>query len=160
MFPPTEEHPIRVEFWGDDVEEVRSFKAADQRSLGLVEHGLWAPPCRELLLTEDVRARAKVLADTHPELAEICTKIADGHPVEGMEALAPVLVDDLQLLVDELPRDTAVVVCDPGAGPHPCARPGPDVAGVPRGLVGHRRDRRQGTGRPGGFGVQDVGRGP
>ncbi|MCU1588228.1 MAG: transcription-repair coupling factor, partial [Frankiales bacterium] len=113
VFPPTEEHPIRVEFWGDDIEEVRSFKAADQRSLGMVEHGLWAPPCRELLLTDDVRARAKVLADTHPELAEICTKIADGHPVEGMEALAPVLVDDLRLLVDELPRDTAVVVCDP-----------------------------------------------
>ena len=113
VFPPTEEHPLRVEFWGDEVEEVRSFKVADQRSLHEMEHGLWAPPCRELLLTDEVRARAKVLADTHPELAEICTKIADGHPVEGMEALAPVLVDDLQLLVDELPRDTVVLVCDP-----------------------------------------------
>ena len=113
VFPPTEEHPIRVEFWGDDVEEVRSFKVSDQRSLHAVEHGLWAPPCRELLLTDEVRARAKALAETHPELADICTRIADGQPVEGMEALAPVLVDDLQLLVDELPRDTVVVVCDP-----------------------------------------------
>ena len=113
VFPPTEEHPLRVEFWGDEVEEVRSFKVADQRSLEKVEHGLWAPPCRELLLTEDVRIRAAKLAEQYPELAEICTKIADGHPVEGMEALAPVLVDDLQLLVDELPRDTVVVVCDP-----------------------------------------------
>ncbi|HET6938071.1 MAG TPA: transcription-repair coupling factor, partial [Nocardioides sp.] len=25
VFPPTEEHPLRVEFWGDDVEEIRSF---------------------------------------------------------------------------------------------------------------------------------------
>src|SRR5262249_48864565 len=33
VFPPTEEHPLRVEFWGDQVEEVRYFKAADQRSL-------------------------------------------------------------------------------------------------------------------------------
>jgi transcription-repair coupling factor (superfamily II helicase) len=113
VFPPTEEHPLRVEFWGDEVEEVRSFKVADQRSLEKVGHGLWAPPCRELLLTPEVRERAKLLADSHPELAEICTKIADGHPVEGMEALAPVLVDDLQLLVDELPPDTVVVVCDP-----------------------------------------------
>jgi transcription-repair coupling factor (superfamily II helicase) len=113
VFPPTEEHPIRVELFGDEVDEVRSFKVSDQRSLQLVEHGLWAPPCRELLLTPDVRARAKALAEVHPELAEICTKIADGHPVEGMEALAPVLVDDLQLLVDELPRDTVVLVCDP-----------------------------------------------
>jgi transcription-repair coupling factor (superfamily II helicase) len=113
VFPPTEEHALRVEFWGDEVEEVRSFKVADQRSLEKVEHGLWAPPCRELLLTPEVRARALALAETHPELADICTKIADGHPVEGMEALAPVLTDDLQLLVDELPEGTVVVVCDP-----------------------------------------------
>jgi len=113
VFPPTEEHPVRVEWWGDTVEEVRSFKVADQRSLQQVGHGLWAPPCRELLLTADVRARARGLAAAHPELAEICAKIADGHPVEGMEALAPVLVDELRLLVDELPRNTSVVVCDP-----------------------------------------------
>jgi transcription-repair coupling factor (superfamily II helicase) len=57
--------------------------------------------------------RAGELARTHPELADICTRIADGHPVEGMEALAPVLVDELRLLVDELPPHTSVVVCDP-----------------------------------------------
>jgi transcription-repair coupling factor (superfamily II helicase) len=113
VFPPTEEHPVRVELWGDEVEEVRFFKVADQRSLEVAEHGLWAPPCRELLLTDDVRRRAKALAEEHPELAEMCVRIADGHPVEGMEALAPVLVDDLVLLVDELPPDTVVVVCDP-----------------------------------------------
>lgn len=113
VFPPTEEHPVRVEFWGDAVEEVRFFKVADQRSLELSPHGLWAPPCRELLLTPEVRARAKALGAAHPELLEICERIADGHPVEGMEALAPVLVDDLHLLVDELPANTSIVVCDP-----------------------------------------------
>ncbi len=33
VFPPTEEHPLRVEFWGDDVEEIRAFSVADQRTL-------------------------------------------------------------------------------------------------------------------------------
>ncbi|MBK5306022.1 MAG: transcription-repair coupling factor [Frankiaceae bacterium] len=113
VFPPTEEHPVRVELWGDTVEEVRYFKVADQRSLEIATHGLWAPPCRELLLTPEVRARAKALAADHPELVEILDKIADGTPVEGMEALAPVLVDELRLLVDELPTTTSVVVCDP-----------------------------------------------
>ncbi len=113
VFPPTEEHPVRVEFWGDTVEEVRWFKVADQRSLEVASHGLWAPPCRELLLTDDVRARAKALGAAHPELLDICDRIADGTPVEGMEALAPVLVPDLVLLVDELPAGTTVVVCDP-----------------------------------------------
>ena len=113
VFPPTEEHPLRVEFWGDDVEEIRYFKVADQRSLEVAEHGLWAPPCRELLLTDDVRERARALAEDHPELGELLGKIAEGIAVEGMESLAPVLVDDMELLLDVLPEGAMAVVCDP-----------------------------------------------
>ncbi|WP_393098419.1 transcription-repair coupling factor [Streptomyces sp. LN325] len=113
VFPPTEEHPLRVEFWGDDVEEIRYFKVADQRSLEVAEHGLWAPPCRELLLTDDVRERAARLAEAHPELGELLGKIAEGIAVEGMESLAPVLVDDMELLLDVLPKGSMAVVCDP-----------------------------------------------
>ncbi|GCD45277.1 transcription-repair coupling factor [Streptomyces paromomycinus] len=113
VFPPTEEHPLRIEFWGDDVEEIRYFKVADQRSLEVAEHGLWAPPCRELLLTAQVRARAADLAERHPELGELLGKIAEGIAVEGMESLAPVLVDDMELLLDVLPAGSMTVVCDP-----------------------------------------------
>src|ERR1700722_5918757 len=28
VFPPTDEHPLRIEFWGDEIEEIRYFKAA------------------------------------------------------------------------------------------------------------------------------------
>src|SRR3954470_782362 len=113
VFPPTEEHPVRVEFWGDSIEEVRWFKVADQRSLEVAEHGLWAPPCRELLLTDEVRQRARELTDKYPELAEMLDKIAEGVAVEGMESLAPALVGRLTLLLDELPAGTHVVLCDP-----------------------------------------------
>ncbi|RKN08681.1 transcription-repair coupling factor [Streptomyces radicis] len=113
VFPPTEEHPLRVEFWGDDVEEIRYFKVADQRSLEVAEHGLWAPPCRELLLTDDVRERAAALRRAHPGLDELLGKIAEGIAVEGMESLAPVLVDDMELLLDVLPAGSMAVVCDP-----------------------------------------------
>jgi transcription-repair coupling factor (superfamily II helicase) len=113
VFPPTEEHPLRVDFFGDEVEEVRYFAVADQRSLEIAEHGLWAPPCRELLLTDDVRQRSAVLAKEHPELAELFEKLAQGHAVEGMESLAPVLVDRMELLVDLMPAGTHVVVSDP-----------------------------------------------
>ena len=33
IFPPTAEHPVRVEFWGDEVSEMRMFSVADQRSI-------------------------------------------------------------------------------------------------------------------------------
>lgn len=113
VFPPTEEHPLRIEFWGDDVEEIRYFKVADQRSLEVAEHGLWAPPCRELLLTDPVRERAAALAEEHPELGELLGRIAEGIAVDGMESLAPVLVDDMELLLDVLPAGSMAVVCDP-----------------------------------------------
>ncbi|HSN07179.1 MAG TPA: transcription-repair coupling factor [Candidatus Angelobacter sp.] len=113
VFPPTEEHPVRLEFWGDTVEEIRYFKVVDQRSLEIAEGGLWAPPCRELLLTDDVRARARALAEQHPELLDLLDRLADGTAVEGMEALAPVLADGMELLVDLLPEGAVVLVCDP-----------------------------------------------
>jgi transcription-repair coupling factor (superfamily II helicase) len=104
VFPPTEEHPLRVEFWGDEIEEIRYFKAADQRSLANAEDGLWAPPCRELLLTPSVRDRARQLAAEWPGLGDILGKMAEGITVEGMEALAPALTDKMDLLLDYLPR--------------------------------------------------------
>jgi transcription-repair coupling factor (superfamily II helicase) len=112
VFPPTEEHPLRVEFWGDDVEEIRAFSVADQRTLETVPR-LWAPPCRELLLTDDVRRRAAELGQAHPQLLELTDKMAAGIAVEGMESLAPVLVDSMELLVDLMPADTTVLVLDP-----------------------------------------------
>ncbi|MEU1724118.1 transcription-repair coupling factor [Actinomadura sp. ATCC 39365] len=113
VFPPTEEHPLRLEFWGDTVEEIRWFKVADQRSLEAAEDGLFAPPCRELLLTGEVRARARELAQEHPALAEVLDQLSDGIPVEGMEAFAPVLAGEMDLLLDHLPVRSAVFVCDP-----------------------------------------------
>ena len=103
VFPPTEEHPLRVDFFGDEVEEVRYFKVTDQRSLHAAAEGLWAPPCRELLLTPEVRQRARRLAEEYPGLAEILGKLADGITVEGMEAFAPVLADRMELLIDYVP---------------------------------------------------------
>jgi transcription-repair coupling factor (superfamily II helicase) len=114
VFPPTEEHPLRVELWGDEVEEIRSFSVADQRTLATAAQ-LAAPPCRELLLTPQVRERAAALAADVPALAEIAERLAEGIPVEGMESLAPLLLGagQQELLVDCLPERTLVLMCDP-----------------------------------------------
>jgi transcription-repair coupling factor (superfamily II helicase) len=113
VFPPTEEHPLRVEFFGDTVEEIRYFKVADQRSLEDAGQGLWAPPCRELLLTPAVREEAKRLAAEHPGLADVLGKLADGINVDGMEAFAPVLAGRMELLLDHVPAGGCVLACDP-----------------------------------------------
>jgi transcription-repair coupling factor (superfamily II helicase) len=117
VFPPTEEHPVRIDFFGDTVEEIRPFSVADQRSAEATLDQVIASPCRELLLTDEVRDRAAALAATHSNepghLAEMFERIAAGHAVDGMESLAPVLVDGLELLIDVLPADAVILLSDP-----------------------------------------------
>jgi transcription-repair coupling factor (superfamily II helicase) len=112
VFPPTEEHPVRVEFFGDEIDEIRAFAVADQRTLQPLER-LWAPPCRELLLTDDVRRRAAELGREYPQLTELTDKLAQGIAAEGMESLSPALVDEMELLVELLPPESHVLVLDP-----------------------------------------------
>ncbi|WP_462418412.1 transcription-repair coupling factor [Kytococcus sp. Marseille-QA3725] len=113
VFPPTEDHPLRLEFWGDEVEEVRWFRVADQRSLEIAPDGLWAPPCRELLLTPAVQERAAGLVQELPGVADMLESIAAGVAVEGMESLTPVLVDGMETLLDVLPEGSRMLVSDP-----------------------------------------------
>ncbi|MCU1608163.1 MAG: transcription-repair coupling factor, partial [Pseudonocardiales bacterium] len=115
VFPPTADHPLRVEFWGDEVSEIRSFAVADQRTLAPADE-LYAPPCRELLLTEGVRAAAAQLVAQAPAgpVAQLLEKVAAGIPAEGMESLIPVLAgSELQLLTDVMPAGTHVLLADP-----------------------------------------------
>jgi transcription-repair coupling factor (superfamily II helicase) len=113
VFAPVSDHPFRVEFFGDEVDQIRAFSVADQRSLpGEVPHVALAPS-RELLLTEAVRARARQLKDAFPGLRGMLEKMAEGIPVEGMESLMPALVDELVTIVDYLPEGSAVALADP-----------------------------------------------
>jgi len=113
IFPPTEDHPLRIEFWGEMVEEIRWFAVADQRSLEVSTHGLWAPPCREILLSDEVRARARALIPVLPGATDMLDKLAAGVAVEGMESLAPALVEKMQPLLELVPPQTLLLVAEP-----------------------------------------------
>lgn len=119
VFPPTESHPLRVEFFGDEVEEIRWFSVADQRSLidtsddgFATPTSLYAPPCRELLLTEQVREKALALQPHMPHALDVLERMAQGQAVEGMEALAP-LVTDMVPFLELLPQGSLTVLVEP-----------------------------------------------
>ena len=102
---------------------MRMFSVADQRSIAELEvDTLIAVACRELLLTDDVRERAAQLAGQRPagepvitgSVIDMLAKLAEGIPVDGMEALVPVLrPDEHALLTDLLGQGTPVLLCDP-----------------------------------------------
>ena len=114
VFPPTEEHPVRLEFWGDTVEEIRWFKVADQRSLEIAPQGLWAPPCRELLLTDEVRARAQGARRRRtPSWSRCSTSSPTAPRSRAWSRSRRCSPTAWSSLVDLLPEGSLVVVCDP-----------------------------------------------
>lgn len=113
VFPPTSEHPFRVEFFGDEIDQIRAFSVADQRSLPGGVPGVDLPPSRELLLTTEVRDRARALIGGFPAIAGMLEKMAEGIPVEGMESLLPAVAGPLKSLVEYLPEGSATAVIDP-----------------------------------------------
>lgn len=114
VFPPTLNHPVRIDFFGDEIEAMRFFSIADQRSL---EHEaptrIQAPPCRELLITPSVMSRAAKLQSQMPAARDMLAKIAGGLAVEGMESLAPLLVDAMVPLLSALPAESIALVMEP-----------------------------------------------
>lgn len=113
VFPPVAQHPFRVEFFGDEVEQIRAFSVADQRSLPEPIQSVTMPPSRELLLSPAVRQRAREMQHEFPSLSGMLAKIAEGIPVDGMESLAPALVDRLVPVTNYLPAGAAVAVVSP-----------------------------------------------
>ncbi len=113
VFPPTLPHPVRIEFFGDEVDSIRAFHASDQRTFGDEIARVWATPCREMQMTDEVRNRARALIGSIANADDMLESIANGVPVEGMESLVPALVDHMQSVASLLPRHSVVMLCDP-----------------------------------------------
>ncbi len=113
VFPPTIAHPVRIEFFGDEIDTIKEFHASDQRTYGDGLHTVWATPCRELQLTQAVRDRAKSLIGQIPTAEDMLASIADGIPVEGMESLMPALINDMEPVQRMLPQGAVIMLSDP-----------------------------------------------
>ena len=118
IFPTTLDYPVRVEFWGDEVTDIRQFSIADQRTIPEIEVGFVEIfPARELPITEAIAARAETLAVEHPgnaALVELLSKVGQRMPAEGMEALLPVLSDSpMKTLPEFLAAGTHVMLIAP-----------------------------------------------
>jgi transcription-repair coupling factor (superfamily II helicase) len=112
VFPPTVDHPVRIEFFGDEVEQMRTFAVASQRSLETIAR-VEAYPCRELLPTDEVRGRAIAAMERgSPDRVEL-NRLADGMTFEGVEALVDQLWESPPVLRALLPPETKVLVVEP-----------------------------------------------
>ena len=103
IFPPDQNHPIRIDFFGDEIEDLSYFAVADQRTFESISSSVKVLPCRELLITDEIRTKARNLATKYEN--ELLNKISNGMLPEGLESLIPMLVDKLELITASMPKN-------------------------------------------------------
>ena len=112
VYPSTDDHPVRIDLWGDEVDRLSAFSVADQRSTHDVAE-VCIFPTRELLPTDEVRERAAELVAQQPWGREQWERLAEGQVFDGMESWLPWLTDREHLLPDLLPDDALVLLVEP-----------------------------------------------
>ncbi len=116
VFPTTALNPVRIEFWGDEVTDIRTFAVADQRTIDEVS-AVELHPARQLLIDDSVAARADELArkyPSNPTLSNLLARISEKVPTDGMEALIPALTDEkFSVLPELMPAGSIVLVTNP-----------------------------------------------
>lgn len=117
LYPSGAEQALRLDFFGDEIESVRTFDPADQRTTGRID-GFTLLPASEALLDEETikrfrtryRERFGATATGDP----LYQAISDGRRLAGMEHWLPLFEERLETLFDHLPAD-AVIVRDANA---------------------------------------------
>ncbi|CAB4630702.1 MAG: transcription-repair coupling factor [Actinobacteria bacterium] len=112
LFLPLSNYPIRIDFFGDEIEDLSYFEVSDQRTIKSVEESISIFACRELLLTDDVKNNALNAKSKYPGAEEMLDKISEGIVFEGMESLIPLLIDKTETLLSRVPAGTEIVFID------------------------------------------------
>jgi len=116
LFPSGEEQALRLDFFGDEIDSVRSFDPGDQRTTGKLD-GFTLLPASEALLDEEsikrfrTRYRDKFGATATGD--PLYQAVSDGRRLAGMEHWLPLFEEKLATLFDHL-GDGAVIVRDAG----------------------------------------------
>ena len=132
VYPLTANTPVRIEFFGDEIDTLRTFDPISQRSTASIK-SVTLTPLREVL-AEDIsidhwRAQTDLLIQAHPtpqlintvrEVTQHLTEAAASqYPLQGcplndaIEAFLPMLVPETELLTDYLSDDTIVCLIEP-----------------------------------------------
>jgi len=118
VFLPKSENPVRLEFFGDEIESMREFSVKSQRSVGPVQRAEIVP-MREFFIDEEVmrrwgeRAEQTWSRDQYADFfADQVTRAQNGEYFQGCEYLLPLSIPFDQTLLD-LTEAFVLVVDEP-----------------------------------------------
>src|SRR3569623_316104 len=116
LFPSGEEQALRLDFFGDEIESVRTFDPADQRTTGRVDGFTLLPSSEALLDDESIkrfRARYRETFGATATGDPLYQAISEGRRLAGMEHWLPLFEERLETLFDHI-GDAAIVVREAG----------------------------------------------
>jgi transcription-repair coupling factor (superfamily II helicase) len=113
VFPADARRPVRLEFWGDEIESIRVFVPSTQLSSERIDRAT-VDAARELVLDEDLRGRARDAASKAGDerIADLLARIGEGALPDGMESAAAFLWDETPTPAELLPDGSWVVVTE------------------------------------------------
>ena len=109
VWPAQGHEPLRLDFFGDDIERLTSFDIANQRSVHDLDVAFIAS-AREWVPGERSRRRSEALVKEQPWGREMFDRLATGQLFDGMEGWMPLFVEEPSTLLDELNDVTTLVV--------------------------------------------------
>ena len=117
LFPAGAEQALRLDFFGDEIESLRRFDPADQRSSDKAD-AFTLMPASEALLDEDsikrFRSRYRETFGAHATQDPLYQAVSEGRRMAGMEHWLPLMEDRLATLFDHL-GDKDLIVRDAAA---------------------------------------------
>ena len=117
LYPAGEPHALRLDFFGDEIETMRAFDPADQRTIGAVEHFTLLPASETLLDAEAIkrfRARYRETFGATATGDPLYQAVSDGRRQAGMDHWLPLIEEKLATLFDHL-DDSDILVRDAGS---------------------------------------------
>jgi len=112
LFPVASELPVRLEWFGDELEQMREFDPATQRSLDSIDHLTLTPTSFAPIILAALTAakREQVKAFLSPEEQE---KLDMGQAPEGMRRFLGLAFEQPASLLDYLPENTLIALDEP-----------------------------------------------
>jgi len=114
VYPPQARYPLRIEFWGDSVDQMREFDPVTQVSVEQRTEAL-LPPAFETPQPEEAIARVLKLTENAIGFDAQRESYLEGRPCAGAESLLPLLYKEksLETLIDYLPKDAILLLDEP-----------------------------------------------
>ena len=113
IFPSGMDEALRLDFFGDELESLRTFDPNTQMSTGRLDSHLLLP-ASEALLDEDsikrFRSRYREMFGANATQDPLYEAVSDGRRLAGMEHWLPLFEEKLATLFDHLGKDDLIVI--------------------------------------------------